>query len=63
MRGITVIDPGHGGTADAGRSTPYGVHGLNGLLEKHVALALGRRVAERLGKSLCLTRYGDVNLS
>lgn len=63
MRGITVIDPGHGGTAEAGRSTPFGVRGLNGLLEKNVTLALGRRVAERLGKSLCLTRYGDVNLS
>jgi len=63
MRAITVIDPGHGGTVDIGRSTPYGVRGPNGLLEKDVTLALARRVAERMGTSLCLTRYGDVNLS
>jgi N-acetylmuramoyl-L-alanine amidase len=62
MRGITVIDPGHGGSVHVGGSTPYGVRGLNGLLEKNVTLALAQRVAERIGSSLCLTRYGDVNL-
>jgi N-acetylmuramoyl-L-alanine amidase len=58
-----VLDPGHGGTIDVGRSTPYGVRGINGLLEKNVTIDLARRVAERMGTSLCLTRYGDVNLS
>src|SRR5262245_23026558 len=62
MRAITVVDPGHGGTTDVGRSTPYGVRGLNGLVEKNVTLDLAQRVASRLGTSLCLTRYGDVNV-
>ena len=63
MRAITVVDPGHGGTTAVGQSTPFGVRGLNGLVEKNVALDLSRRVAQRLGTSVCLTRYGDVNLS
>jgi N-acetylmuramoyl-L-alanine amidase len=63
MRPITVLDPGHGGTVEIGRSTPFGVRGLNGLVEKNVTLDLARRVAERIGTSLCLTRHGDVNLS
>jgi N-acetylmuramoyl-L-alanine amidase len=63
MRAITVVDPGHGGTTAVGQSTPFGVHGLNGLIEKNVALQLGQRVAQRLGRSVCLTRHGDVNLS
>jgi len=63
MRAITVVDPGHGGTTAVGQSTPFGVQGLNGLIEKNVALDLSQRVAQRLGKSVCLTRYGDVNLS
>lgn len=63
MRAITVLDPGHGGTIDVGRSTPFGVRGLNGLVEKNVTLELARRVAERMGTSLCLTRYGDVNVA
>lgn len=63
MRAITVIDPGHGGSAVVGQSTPFGVRGLNGLVEKNVALDLSQRVARRLGTSVFLTRYGDVNLS
>jgi N-acetylmuramoyl-L-alanine amidase len=63
MRAITVVDPGHGGTTAVGQSTPYGVRGLNGLVEKNVALDLSQRVAQRLGTSVYLTRYGDVNLS
>jgi N-acetylmuramoyl-L-alanine amidase len=63
MRAITVVDPGHGGTTAVGQSTPFGVQGLNGLVEKNVALDLSQRVAQRLGTSVCLTRYGDVNLS
>ena len=45
MRAITVIDPGHGGTVPVGQSTPYGVRGLNGLVEKNVTLGLAQRVA------------------
>lgn len=63
MRAITVVDPGHGGTTAVGQSTPFGVRGLNGLVEKNVALELSQRVAQRLGTSVYLTRYGDVNLS
>jgi N-acetylmuramoyl-L-alanine amidase len=63
MRAITVVDPGHGGTTAVGQSTPFGVRGLNGLVEKNVALDLSQRVAQRLGTSVFLTRYGDVNLS
>jgi hypothetical protein len=58
-----VIDPGHGGSALVGRSTPLGVRGPRGTLEKDVALALAHRVVQRLGARAALTRTHDVNLS
>jgi hypothetical protein len=58
-----VIDPGHGGTERAGKSTPFGARGATGTAEKDVILALARRVADRLGGDAALTREGDVNLS
>ena len=61
--GPIVIDPGHGGVAPAGRSTPFGARGPSGRLEKDVVLDLARRVASRLGPGAAiLTRSGDVNL-
>lgn len=63
MRTWTVLDPGHGGTAQVGQSTPFGVRGPNGLFEKNVTLQLAQRVAQRLGGEARLTRSGDCNLS
>jgi N-acetylmuramoyl-L-alanine amidase len=61
--GRVVIDPGHGGRNPVGRSTPFGVRGPGGLLEKDVVLELGRRVARALGPSATLTRDDDRNLA
>lgn len=60
-----VIDPGHGGSEAAGGSSPNNAVGPNGLLEKDVALDLGRRVATLLSESarVVLTRNDDSNLS
>jgi N-acetylmuramoyl-L-alanine amidase len=58
-----VIDPGHGGVEAAGRSTPLGVRGPLGTLEKTVTMNLARRLAANLGPTAALTREGDVNLS
>lgn len=59
-----VIDAGHGGLAPAGRSSPIGVRGPRGALEKDVVLALARSVANHLGAGAAvLTRNDDVNLS
>jgi len=60
--GAVVIDPGHGGTAAAGKSTPGGVTGPSGVAEKDVVLDLARRVAVHLGGDAILTRMGDANL-
>lgn len=57
-----IIDPGHGGSAPAGSSTPFGVRGPGGVAEKDVTLELGRLVAARLGAEARLTRDTDVNL-
>src|SRR6266700_6447288 len=63
MRTWTVLDPGHGGTTPAGRSTPYGVRGPNGVVEKDVTLQIARRVAQQLGGNVGLTRSEDRNVS
>lgn len=63
MRVFTVIDPGHGGSAPVGHSTPIGVAGPGGLLEKNVTMHIARQVVRRLGSGAQLTRSGDVNLS
>jgi N-acetylmuramoyl-L-alanine amidase/GH25 family lysozyme M1 (1,4-beta-N-acetylmuramidase) len=59
-----VIDPGHGGSAQAGGSSPNNAIGQNGLLEKDLTLDIGRRVAALLTgtANVILTRTGDENL-
>jgi N-acetylmuramoyl-L-alanine amidase len=58
-----VIDPGHGGTSHAGRSSAHGGRGPTGLLEKDVTLDIARHVATRLGRGAVLTRTQDTNLT
>ncbi|MEM7307025.1 MAG: N-acetylmuramoyl-L-alanine amidase [Planctomycetota bacterium] len=62
---IVVLDPGHGGQAHNYGSSPYGVQGPGGVLEKDVTLALAKRVAHRLGgrANALLTRIDDSNPS
>src|SRR5262245_10239015 len=58
------LDAGHGGTRLAGRSSPLGVQGQAGTLEKNVTLAIARRAAAHLGVwRVGLTRRSDENLS
>jgi len=57
-----IIDPGHGGSASVGGSSPFGTS-AHGCVEKHVTLELARRVAARLGSVAQLTRDRDANLS
>lgn len=58
-----VLDPGHGGERDLGRSSPHGASGRHGLLEKDIVLDLARRVAPRLRARVRFTRTRDVNVS
>src|SRR4051812_13255835 len=58
-----VLDPGHGGHAPSGKSTPLGVRGPRGTLEKDVVLELARRVSAKLGGGAIMTRSGDTNPS
>jgi hypothetical protein len=60
---VVVIDPGHGGNARVGNSSPHGVRGPGGTLEKDVTLRLAERVARHLGGRAVLTRTGDTNVS
>ena len=60
---LIVIDPGHGGTAALGGSSPLGVRGRRGTLEKEVTFQVAKRLARRLGERAVLTRRADVNLS
>lgn len=62
MRPI-VLDPGHGGSQPAGRSSPFGARGPSGIHEKEVTLRLAHEVAARLGGRAVLTRTDDRNLS
>jgi len=59
---LVMLDPGHGGHARAGRSSPEGLRGLRGTLEKDITLQLARVVARKLGGGVRLTREADVNL-
>lgn len=61
-RPTIILDPGHGGNAPAGKSTPYGAQGPSGALEKDVVLALAQRVATHYGAGAMLTRVSDVNI-
>jgi len=59
----TIIDPGHGGTAEVGGSSPNNATGPTGLLEKNVTLDLAKRVLARAqGLDIVLTRSTDVNI-
>jgi N-acetylmuramoyl-L-alanine amidase len=56
---VIVVDPGHGGIDP-------GVVGKNGLLEKDITLAVGKRLAANLGQAgamVLLTREADTDLS
>jgi len=63
MPSTATIDPGHGGRSGAGRSSPDGVRGPQGTLEKDVTLAICGRVAAHLGTNASLTRSTDTNVS
>ncbi len=65
MSGSTIIlDPGHGGNAPVGKSTPYGARHVSGQHEKVINLELARRVIGALrGHDVRLTRSDDRNLS
>lgn len=58
-----VIDPGHGGMQDVGKSSWGGGRGPRGSYEKDVNLRLARSVAAHLGDCASLTRSGDCNRS
>lgn len=62
---IIVVDPGHGGSAAVGGSSPNNATGPAGALEKTLTLQIGRRLAVHLsaaGHTAVLTREADVNL-
>jgi N-acetylmuramoyl-L-alanine amidase len=59
---VIVLDAGHGGQAPVGGSSPHGVRGQLGTLEKDVTLRIAHRVAAHLGSGALLTRSGDQNL-
>lgn len=63
---VIVIDPGHGGTAKVGGSSPNNAMGPAGTLEKWLTLDLAQRVEKILrdaAHSVSLTRDSDTNLS
>lgn len=60
---LVVLDAGHGGHSPSGKSTPTGVRGPHGTLEKDVVLDLARRVASHLGGGVAFTRTDDTNPS
>ena len=57
-----IIDAGHGGNDTVGKSSAYGVQG-QGIHEKDVTLDIARRIADRLGNHVALTRSDDRNIS
>src|SRR5262249_36420445 len=56
LPGLAVIDAGHGGQHPLGKSTPLGVRGPSGTLEKDVTLELAHMVAAHLRGRAILTR-------
>lgn len=63
-RPTIILDPGHGGNAPAGKSTPYGTPHASGQHEKVINLELARRVMGALNRhDVRLTRNDDRNLS
>lgn len=70
-KGTIVIDPGHGGAAEVGGSSPNNATSPSGVLEKNVTLRVGFLVREALQEAalagthqikVILTRETDVNL-
>ena len=61
MRTRIVIDPGHGGGRDRGKSTATGARGPMGTLERDVTLGIARAVVRQLGGAGRLTRTADDN--
>ncbi|HET8797831.1 MAG TPA: N-acetylmuramoyl-L-alanine amidase [Thermoanaerobaculia bacterium] len=70
-KGTIVIDPGHGGSAETGGSSPNNATSPSGVLEKNVTLGMAFLVREALAKEaqagnhqlkVVLTRDSDVNL-
>ncbi|MBK7616740.1 MAG: N-acetylmuramoyl-L-alanine amidase [Burkholderiales bacterium] len=61
---VVVIDPGHGGRAKVGGSSPNNAVGPNGLLEKDLTLDIAERVKPLIASvaEVNLTRERDVNL-
>ncbi|MFH1466813.1 MAG: phage tail tip lysozyme [Pseudomonadota bacterium] len=57
-----VIDPAHGGSQAAGKSSPFG-HGLSAGPEKDLTLQLAQGLSHQLSRQVLLTRDGDFNLS
>jgi N-acetylmuramoyl-L-alanine amidase len=67
-QGTIVIDPGHGGAAQVGSSSPNNARGpVSGTLEKELTLAMAKLVRDSLadrapGVRIELTRNTDTNL-
>lgn len=70
-RGTIVIDPGHGGSAEVGGSSPNNATTPSGVLEKNMTLRIAFLVREALQEAarigdhnlkIMLTRETDVNL-
>ena len=58
---LVVLDPGHGGTAKVGGSSPNNAVGPDGLREKDLTLDIATRVPLRSpGRGTVLTRTADV---
>ena len=70
-RGTIVIDPGHGGSAEVGGSSPNNATTPSGVLEKNMTLRMGFLVRDALREAaqvgnhtlkILMTREGDVNV-
>lgn len=58
-----ILDPGHGGTSSAGKSSAYGSRHPHGGDEKTINLELAHRIRAQLGPDVALTRDEDRNVS
>jgi N-acetylmuramoyl-L-alanine amidase len=62
---IITIDPGHGGSAMTGGSSPNNATGPNGALEKDLTLSIAldlRTSLQNAGHNVSMTRDSDINL-
>ena len=72
VKGVIVLDPGHGGANRIGGSSPNNATSASGVLEKTMTLDMARRVRKHLKRmtsdlpgsdvKVHLTRSGDTNL-